>query len=167
MSDFYELLQRAKSPTPIQDSVKSVLDEPSKYRNILDHKKENDSSNIKPLSPFFTSLAGGLLDTGSTYSFLKRGTKTESNSLINKLSPSTMAGLGLGANIAIPYILKKLGGKYPTIARAIAANQGGLQLGYGVSNFGDDARDSSDVYDNSIFGNIDKGILEQQGRLKR
>jgi hypothetical protein len=161
---------RNKKPSPIQDSVRNTLDEPTKYRDVLAPKREDRPSSPEPLNPFLTSLAGGLLDSASTYNFLKRGTKTEGNALVSglsKKSPEALTAMGIAANVAIPYALKKLGKKYPKLARIMAGGQGALQFGYGSANLGTDKRSSANQYDEGNMANVDKGVLSSQGRLKR
>ena len=107
---------------------------------------------IEPLPPGVVSLAGGLLDAASTYTFLKRGTAREDNALIQALarSPEATGLAGVGLALALQPARRLLARKWPRVADILSANQGALQLGYGAGNLDDEPGKSSDSYRSAV-----------------
>lgn len=124
-----------------------------------------DTHIEKPLHPALASLIGGLADTASTYTFLKRGTAREDNKLVAGLSkhPAGMALAGIGATLALQPARKLIGKASPQLANALAANQGALQLGYSAGNLDDEPGKSSDTYRFALKSAMENNIRRQQG----
>jgi len=128
-----QLTDRARQQAPLHDSVERVQT-PMDREPVPPTPASADTS---AMDPYTLSMLGGLMDTGSTYAFLKRKTAGEDNKLVASLaqkSPALLTALGAAGNIAVPLLWKQLAKKFPKLAQAGAANQGALQFGYGALN---------------------------------
>jgi hypothetical protein len=155
-----ELLTRE---TPIYDSVERTAFKPEPP-SIPTKPTIESGPAVTPMNPYMVSLLGGLMDTASTYKFLTDGSNLrEDNALVAGLSksPGKMALLGVGANLAMPLLWKKLAKKYPKLGEALAANQGALQFGYGALNTSRQGPTSSDAYTSSLVNNINQTSLKK------
>jgi hypothetical protein len=124
-------------PSPIRDALPDLIAAELKTRPPKDAQRAPERSPVSTLSPTTASLVGGLMDSGSTYAFLKRKTGHEDNALIAglaKKSPELLTALGVAANLALPLVWKQIAKKFPGVGNALAANQGALQMGYGALN---------------------------------
>ncbi len=125
-------------PTPIRDALPDLIaEELRREPPAIARPASHGASPVSTLSPSAASLIGGLMDSGSTYAFLKRGTGHEDNALaagLAKKSPELLTALGVAANLAVPLVWKQLAKKFPKAGAALAANQGALQMGYGALN---------------------------------
>jgi hypothetical protein len=110
------------------------------------------STSPTPLHPGLVSLLGALTDTASTYRFMKRG-EHEDNAAVKGMSPEALAATGVASAIGMQGLRKLLSKKFPRAADAIAANQGALQLGYGINNLVDlrGQSSSADVYRTALI----------------
>jgi hypothetical protein len=72
---------------------------------------------------------------------------------VKGLSPEALAATGAASAIGLQGLRKLLSKKLPRAADAIAANQGALQLGYGVNNFVDlrGHSSSADIYRTALI----------------
>ena len=90
-----------------------------------------------PMSPESAATIGSLADAASTYSFLKRGTGTEGNAVMQHLGQhpeGTALGL-IGTGLAMKagrHLLRK--GGMPRLADILAGVQGGNQIGIAAQN---------------------------------
>ena len=154
------LMDRAQQATPLRDSVERVRTPMAPEPAIPKPSK----STVSPMDPYTLSLLGGLMDSGSTYTFLKRKTGKEDNALVAglaKKSPELLTALGAAANLAVPLIWKQVAKKFPKAGKALAANQGALQFGYGALNMqntltprrsaGGEGRKSSERYTDALL----------------
>lgn len=156
------LMNRARQPAPIQDSVQRTAF-PRERPAIIPQRTR--SHQATPLSPPLTSVMGGLLDAASTYAFLKRGNKTEDNRFVSGLSkhPAALGALGAVSTLAIQPAFKRLGKKWPRFAKALQANQGALQLGYGAGNFQNSRGLTSDHYRDALHRSLTEDVTRRSG----
>ncbi len=142
-------------PTPLADLAQALLSQelasnPEQFRAPSPAAVDlglGEGREMKPLSPRLAAWMGGLADAGSTYHFLKQGTRSEDNALMGGVA-SPMKGLlgalgGLAASRAALAILKK---KAPGVGKAAEANLGALQMGYAANNISHAPISSSQAY---------------------
>lgn len=88
------------------------------------------------ISPETAALLGGMVDAGSTYSFLKRGTGTEGNPILSPFhnhplgTAAGVMGMAYGGKLLRDLLRKKS----PGLADALAGNMGAAQMGTGLTN---------------------------------
>lgn len=93
--------------------------------------------NVEAISPKAAMLIGGLMDSASTFNFLKRGTAKEGNPAFKYFNKNPWAVIPTSAAVGTGYhFLHKLLGKIsPKIADTTAGLLGGYQMGLGGRNF--------------------------------
>lgn len=103
------------------------------------------SSPVLPttMSPSTLSVLGGIADGATTYQFLKNGTSSESNAMLNGLSPAqtglAVAGMGAGSALLSKVLKKKLPS---SVIDAILANLGARQTVMAASGVDPDRSES-------------------------
>lgn len=106
------------------------------------------------MSPEELATIGGIADSISTYAALRKPGATEGNPLYSSLHNKPLAtGLAVGGtSLAMAGVRHYLRKKWPRVADALAAQQGGQQLSFGVNNL--DTREGGfDAWNNALARN--------------
>lgn len=152
-----------------QNLINHLVDRQVRQEQMV---KGFDKSNRGPvvdmsepvISPEKLLKIGGLIDAISTYTFLKKGSGTEENPLLAPMRGNPLAtGAAVGGvSLAVQEVSKLLGKKWPKLNDAFRANQGGLQLFSGVTNFDNRKNLTADEIWTNTLGEYRRQKLEHK-----
>jgi hypothetical protein len=123
-------------PGPINDQLiqQMVARELAKPKPAFEQKIDysiEPSMQPTTIKPETLATIGGLADAAGTYFGLKQGRASEANPMYSGMGPAGVGASLIGQLLAqkgLTHMIRKVS---PTIADAIAANQGARQLGLG------------------------------------